>query len=233
MNNSVKVQIYLGAATLHDVLSCVDAGANFIGMVADQKLIGNQEMGGHVLPTLDEVRDIFSALPMHVMTVALTFDHDIDRIVTAVDRVRPKVVHLAGNKRLSHAQLLELRLRIPTVKIMFAIPMNLPNALADALSYQYYCDFFLLDSKGDEIEHPYGVGATGNCHDWSLSAELVRQVGIPVILAGGLSAENVSEAIKIVQPWGVDSFTLTNITPDRESRKDIDKVKAFIHCSRG
>ena len=63
-----------------------------------------------------------------------------------------------------------------------------------------------LGAKGGKF-----AGARGETHDWAVSREIVERSRIPVILAGGLSAENVAEAIATVRPWGVDSFTHTDV----------------------
>jgi phosphoribosylanthranilate isomerase len=61
----------------------------------------------------------------------------------------------------------------------------------------------------------------------------VQQVQIPVILAGGLSSENVAEAIRVVRPWAVDSLTHTNrALPDGGFRKDLDRVRQFVEAAR-
>ena len=69
--------------------------------------------------------------------------------------------------------------------------MNGPSPIELALRYQPVCDYFLLDTNDpDRID----VGATGQTHDWNISAELVRRVNIPVILAGGLSPQTTSQS---------------------------------------
>ena len=66
-----------------------------------------------------------------------------------------------------------------------------------------------------------------------MSAAIVAAVDVPVILAGGLSPENVGEAIAAVNPWGVDSLTFTNrSTEDGGFRKDLDRVGAFVAAAR-
>jgi phosphoribosylanthranilate isomerase len=75
--------------------------------------------------------------------------------------------------------------------------------------------------------HPGQYGGTGQTADWSLAAALARQA--PVLLAGGLSPENVGAAVAQVQPWGVDVASGVESTP---GRKDIDKMKRFILLAR-
>jgi len=74
-----------------------------------------------------------------------------------------------------------------------------------------------------------GVGATGETHDWSISRRIVERVDVPVILAGGLGPDNVAEAIRTVEPAGVDSYTETSRT---ERRKDIARSRAFVRAAR-
>ena len=76
-----------------------------------------------------------------------------------------------------------------------------------------------------------GVGATGKTHDWEISRQIVEAVDIPVILAGGLTRENVSEAIRIVSPAGVDSNTATNL-PNNPVEKDMERVRRFVEAVR-
>ena len=70
-------------------------------------------------------------------------------------------------------------------------------------------------------------GAAGEVHEYSICRDVVLRSRIPVILAGGLSSDNVSQAIAAVRPWGVDSFTHTDISGQR-GKKDIARVRAFV-----
>ncbi len=85
-------------------------------------------------------------------------------------------------------------------------------------------DRFLLDSYDEK-----SVGGTGRVCDWSMAKTLVRAVDKPILLAGGLSPENVAEAIASVNPWGVD---VSSGTEASLRVKDLDKVKAFIENAR-
>ena len=99
-----------------------------------------------------------------------------------------------------------------------------------AVQFQQVSDYLLLDTKSPEETV---IGATGQTHDWTISREIVERVSIPVILAGGLSPENVAEAIRVVQPWGVDSNTHTNYLNQQPIRKDPERVRKFIEAAKG
>ena len=85
-------------------------------------------------------------------------------------------------------------------------------------------DRFLMDSYD-----PRTVGGTGKVCDWNQARDLVRAADTPVLLAGGLTAENVADAIRLVQPFGVDVSSGVEIEP---GVKDIDKVRRFIDACR-
>ena len=85
-------------------------------------------------------------------------------------------------------------------------------------------DRFLLDSY-----HPETVGGTGQTCDWKKARSLVKSLGTPILLAGGLTPENVAEAIERVGPWGVDVSSGVEIAP---GKKDIAKVGSFISACR-
>lgn len=90
------------------------------------------------------------------------------------------------------------------------------------LGFRY--DRFLLDAYD-----PRTVGGTGKTCDWERARDLVRAANTPILLAGGLTAENVAEAIHRVNPWGVDVSSSVEIEP---GVKDVEKVRAFIEACR-
>ncbi len=124
--------------------------------------------------------------------------------------------------------LARLRDQVAPSELMLTVPVVGEEALVVASRLAAVADYLLLDSM-----HPTTgvVGATGLVHDWSLSARMVGEVACPVVLAGGLGPENVSEAIHRVRPAGVDSETGTS-RDDNRRRKDLAKVEAFISQAR-
>jgi len=85
-------------------------------------------------------------------------------------------------------------------------------------------DRLLLDSYDPET-----IGGTGKTCDWSQARELVHSLETPILLAGGLTPDNVAEAIERVRPWGVDVSSGVETEP---GVKDMAMVKAFIKVCR-
>ena len=117
-----------------------------------------------------------------------------------------------------------IRERIAPVRLLRAIAVRAGETISEADAHQETADYLMLDSgaKGLPV-----LGASGETHDWSVARTVVERSRIPVILAGGLSADNVAQAIAAVRPWGVDSFTHTDV-PGNRGKKDPPRVRAFI-----
>lgn len=166
-------------------------------------------------------------------SVALSVETDLAEIARMAHAVRPDILHLCGEVgAVSPADVAELRGRIPAgMRIMQAIAVGAEGDLTMAIEYAAVADYLILDSYTTDVQ---GVGAAGVTHDWSRSAAIVASVEIPVILAGGLSPDNVAASIDAVHPWGVDSLTHTN-KPLGEGRfvKDLDAVSDFVANARG
>ena len=126
----------------------------------------------------------------------------------------------------------------PEIKIVRSIPLPREEAEGEfpfldlAKEFETMSDVFLTDTWVEEEPVTGFIGITGKTVDWGMAKELVGKSAIPVILAGGLSPENVHEAILKVRPMGADSCTLTNsLGPDGKPvrfRKDEKKVREFV-----
>ena len=164
-------------------------------------------------------------------TVALSVSNNIDEIIEMVMFVKPDILHLCGEPgELNASRVKILRDRLQStdkeIPIMQAISVEDMSAVKFAKEYEDVSDYFILDTSTSLVK---GVGASGKVHDWNVSKAIVDSVKIPVVLAGGLSPENVREAIERVKPWGVDSLTHTNKTlDDGNFVKDIIKVREFF-----
>lgn len=180
--------------------------------------------------------------------------HDREAVFKALDYYRPDIVHFCeslvkeSDDKLN--ELIELHENIkdlfPDVEIMRSVPIAPPGlntgipTFRIAKLFEPISDFLLTDTiivegdkiiAGDQLD-PTFFGITGRTCDWDVAAELVRKSTIPVILAGGISPENVYEGIKKVGPYGVDSCTLTNVHDKNGKhirfKKDLEKVRRLI-----
>jgi phosphoribosylanthranilate isomerase len=164
-------------------------------------------------------------------SVALSVDTDVDTITSMAQTVRPDILHLCGPPgAVGPEDVAGLRRKLPNIAVMQAIAVTGPEALDAARLYESVADYLILDSVSPDIA---GVGAAGAIHDWEVSAAITATTDVPVILAGGLSPDNVREAIATVQPWGVDSLTHTNEpTGSGGFRKDLDAIRRLVSAAR-
>ena len=175
-----------------------------------------------------QTKAIFAAVPADKKRVALSLAANLDEVARVVAGTRPDIVQVQAEiDDFSVAMATALKMRFPEVPISRAVPVLDETSIEIARSYQGVADFLLLDSYDLEKRQ---FGALGRTHDWSLSRRIVDEVGIPVILAGGLGPENVAAAIAAVRPAGVDSKSKT----DRPgaSGKDFARVEAFVAAAK-
>ena len=183
-----------------------------------------------------------------------------DSVMRTLDYYQPDIVHFcealtdhndmwAFCRRLVRLQE-EVRARFPHILIMRSIPIaqsgwrHLVPTLAIARLFEPTSDFFLTDTlltnhaDTEANTQPVQgfVGVTGQTCSWHCAAELVAASNIPVILAGGISPDNVVEGILQVRPAGIDSCTKTNALDEKGAtirfKKDIQKVKELVKAVR-
>jgi phosphoribosylanthranilate isomerase len=220
----MKIQIYT-MQTPEEAQAIVDLGVDHIGITpASRGLPGEVDF--------DTARAICAAVGKRAVKVALSVEADPDAITAMVRAVKPDVLHLCGLAGVVPPEAVRaLRVRLPGLRIMQAISITGPEAVATAHAYQSVADYLILDTQAPDIA---GIGASGQTHDWTVSRRIVEESTIPVILAGGLSPDNVAAAIRAVRPWGVDSLTHTNQPlPGGGFRKDVERIRRFVEAARG
>lgn len=112
----------------------------------------------------------------------------------------------------------ELRVALPGVRLVQVIHVVGRESIDEALAVEPLVDAILLDSGNPKLAIKV-LGGTGRTHDWSVSADLVSAVHVPVFLAGGLRADNVAAAIQQVRPYGVDVCSGVRTNGRLDSRK--------------
>jgi phosphoribosylanthranilate isomerase len=219
----MKTQIYT-MQSVDETMAVIAQGVDNVGITPS-----NIGLPGEV--DYATARAIVEAVGDSAVTVALSVESSLDSIEIMIQAVCPDILHICGlENTILPEGVLALRERLPDLPIMQAVSVSGSGSLDTALAYEEVADYLILDTQSPEI---VGIGASGETHDWKISRKLVQQVKIPVILAGGLSPENVAEAIRIVQPWGVDSLTHTNrLLPDGSFRKDLERVRQFVTAAK-
>jgi phosphoribosylanthranilate isomerase len=178
--------------------------------------------------SITQTNAIFAAAPAGRKRVALSLSADPEEVARVARETRPDIIQLqAALEDLSVEMTRAFRHRFPEIQIMRAIPVIDEASIEVARSYQGVADFLLLDSYDPPTRQ---FGALGRAHDWNISRRIVDDIGIPVILAGGLGPENVAEAITAVRPAGVDSKTRTDRADG--TGKDLEKVREFVTAAR-
>ncbi|MEO3977569.1 phosphoribosylanthranilate isomerase [Streptomyces sp. CAU 1734] len=159
--------------------------------------------------------------------VLISYLTDADEISAFTAELGVRAVQLHGD--VEPEQLRKLKTARPDLYVLKSLVVKADNAdellrLVDDVAE--WVDMFITDT----FDPATGAkGATGLTHDWSVSAELVRRSPKPLMMAGGLTPENVADAIRAVRPAAVDAHTGLE-GPDR--RKDRAKVAKFVAESR-
>jgi phosphoribosylanthranilate isomerase len=208
------IQIYSMTSIDHAV-AIAEIGADLIGVV-----IGEPGVLAEAVDN-DTARSILAAVRPRARGVALSLSDNRDEICAMVDVVQPDIVHVAA-REIEPEDCAWIRSRVAPARILRAIAVRAGETVAEAEAHQESVDYLMLESGAKGL--PFAGGET---HDWLVSRVVVERSRVPVILAGGLSPDNVEKAITVVRPWGVDSFTHTDI-PGQRGKKDLARVRAFI-----
>jgi phosphoribosylanthranilate isomerase len=191
--------------------AAVRAGADALGFIVDVPVDTPREVSPERADTL------VSGAPPFVSTVLVTMPESVADAVTLQERVSADALQVHGG--LSPGEIDQLGERVDAAVIA---AVDVDDANADA--YAAASDALLVDSTDEQ-----GAGGTGDTHDWERTRRLVERVDTPVVLAGGLTPENVGRAIETVEPFGVD--TASGV--EREGgRKDHDAAAAFVHRAK-
>ena len=199
MTTAVKI---CGLTRIDDALAAAHAGANAVGIVLFEK--------SPRYVTNEQAARIVRAIPPFVMPVALMVNPASADVEKVIRQVRPALLQFHGDEPPDFCS----SFAIPYIKALRVRPET------DLL--QYARDYvtakgLLLDAFVEGIE-----GGTGASFDWTL---IPRRFPLPLILAGGLNPDNVTEAISRVHPWAVDVSSGVEL---EKGIKDAAKIAAFM-----
>jgi phosphoribosylanthranilate isomerase len=214
------VQIYETSAA-EEARALAEIGVDHIGVLVGDGSFPREQ-------SIDGARKILSAIPVSSKASVLILSADVSLIEQIARELTPSILHLgASTDLLGPKAVAALKRRLRPATLMRSIPVLDDTSLTIAKSYEDIADLLLLDTHraGDSQ-----IGALGVTHSWSLDKKIVDEVRTPVIIAGGLGPDNVVEAIKMVQPAGVDSKTKTDHSGGHS--KDLSKVSHFVELAK-
>lgn len=202
-----------GSTSVDDTRLALWAGADFIGMIVDYP-----PSPRHV--SCDVAQAIAQATQeAHCAAVAVTVNLSFNQLARLRDTVKPDILQLHGDEPPE----LVSALKAEGIVVWAAVH----NAERAALMQQAGADAILVDARTTTTDGTL-YGGTGQRSDWKLARTLVDS-GTRVILAGGLTPDNVAQAIREVQPWAVDVISGVEAA---KGRKDPEKVTRFIAAAK-
>ena len=209
-----------GMTNLEDALVAVDAGADAVGFVFYEK--------SPRCVTVETVREIVEKLPESVEKVGVFVNEPIGNVSAIADRAGLTAVQFHGDEY-------EDPTKWPTDRRTFLCVPAHWVAMTWGKTGKAFGSFMALPRNLGAIMVDSGTshkrGGTGQAFDWREAEAWISTMGqlSPVVIAGGLRTENVSDAIGILKPWGVDVVSGVEAAP---GRKDPEKVRAFVKAVR-
>ena len=232
------IQIY-EIQTPQEAEKCIELGVNHLGSVLLSQDTWRVRELKDVVRLSDGTDMKNSIIPLF---------RDKDNLFRSLDYYRPHYVHLChsltddeGREKGLEESIQyqrDLKEKFPEIGIIRSIPLPQKGAapgfpsLTLARKLEQVSDILLMDTWLGKAPVEGYIGITGKTSDWDMARDLVKRSNIPVILAGGLSPQNVYEAISKVFPGGADSCTGTNKRDKNGNsvrfKKDFQKVKQFV-----
>lgn len=197
---AVRVKI-CGITRGEDLEAAVEAGADALGFVFAER--------SKRLLSVAAAQQLAAMVPAFVSRVGLFMDQDAESVARVLDEVPLSLLQFHGSESAAYCR----QFGLPYIK---AVSMNSELSARQAENEYPDAAGLLLDSHAVG-----GLGGTGEVFDWSL----IPRVSIPLVLAGGLTPENVGEAVDRVRPWAVD---VSSGVEDEPGVKNAGKMRLFI-----
>ena len=196
-----------GISRAEDALTAAEAGADFVGMVfaASRRRIGKAEAV--------EIVGALAGGESRPRTVGVFVNDDIIKVNRLAKVCGLDIVQLSGDEPWDYCRQIERT-------VFRVVHVSRGTTGREILAgLEKGRDVRLVLDTGSEMSY----GGTGERFDWAIAAEVAREV--PLILAGGLTPENVAEAVAVVKPWGVD----VSSGVETDGVKDPDRIRAFVN----
>jgi phosphoribosylanthranilate isomerase len=203
-------------SSLDEACLAIRCGASALGLVSAMP-------SGPGVIEEDLIAEIAARTPPPIATFLLTSLQDADSIIEQQRRLRANTLQIVD--RLERGSYDDLRQALPGVSIVQVIHVDGEESIVEAMAVAPKVDAILLDSGNQKLAVKE-LGGTGRTHNWVISRRIREAIDVPIFLAGGLNADNVSEAIKDVGSFGLD--VCSGVRTD--GRLDETKLKGFFEA---
>ncbi len=196
----------------------IECGASALGLVS------NMPSGPGVIGD-ERIAEIAATVPPAIGTFLLTSRQRVADIIEQQRFCRTNTIQICDH--LTHGTHRDLKTALPGISIVQVVHVTGPESVEEAARVAPHVDAILLDSGNQKLTVKE-LGGTGRTHDWDVSRAIRECIGIPLFLAGGLTPENVGEAMEGVGPFGLDLCSGVRT----EGKLDATKLKLFFAAVR-
>jgi phosphoribosylanthranilate isomerase len=205
-------------SSVEEAALAVECGAAALGLVSHMPsgpgVISNEQIAG-----------IAATVPPPIGTFLLTSRQSVNEIIAQHRLCRTNCIQICDH--LTEGAHRELKDALPGISIVQVVHVVGPESVDEACRLAPHVDAILLDSGNQKLAVKE-LGGTGKTHDWTLSRTIRERIAIPLFLAGGLTAENVAQAIREVAPFGLDLCSSVRT----EGKLDESKLRNFFAAVR-
>lgn len=180
--------------SVNEAALAVECGATALGLVS------HMPSGPGVIGD-EQIAEIAATVPPAIGTFLLTSRQSVAEIVKQQHFCRTNTIQICDH--LTDGTHRDLKAALPGISVVQVIHVTGPESIDEALRVAPHVDAILLDSGNQKLAVKE-LGGTGRTHDWSLSRTIREAISVPLFLAGGLTSENVGQAISEVAPFGLD-----------------------------
>jgi len=191
-----------------DLRAAVDAGADAVGVISEVPVDSPREVDPAT------AAELLADVPPFVTATLVTMPESAERAVELLRTVTPDAVQLHGEWTPDEIRYIRAETER---KVLLAVDADDP---ARAEEFDAVADALVIDSTDES-----GAGGTGETHDWERAGDLATRLTSPVVLAGGLTADTVAEAVRAADPFAVDVASGVELS---DGRKDHNAVARFV-----
>ncbi|MEA1965873.1 MAG: phosphoribosylanthranilate isomerase [Euryarchaeota archaeon] len=205
-----------------DLAHAILCGADAVGFITDVPVRSPRKIDA------ETAKELIKHVPVFVDSVLVIMPDDLGSAMALIRETHPTCVQIHSDLPVS--ELAEISKTVKLIKTI-AVPEDAPSGTSDHIISRIdaltgIADAILLDTSiSTSTRDKSGArgGGTGKVHDWRISAEIVKRSRLPIILAGGLTPDNATDAIRKVHPYAVD--TASGV--ETGGKRDPDKVRRF------